>query len=811
MWTDEGDVADLRTSYSKTSNGFTPPGVLAENIRAYNIRVGTAGDAGGWVVWDDNTLEGEVYATSIPVGGAVPDTDPPEPPPTNVGGFLPPKNTPKCTSSVTIKPGVVAAAQGGGCFDEAPAGVWTTKSDVNVNGVKFVGSKDSTSVSVNTAKHTITATAGVVQMAGPLIFSKDAGTWDVDGSTVFQDLERFGIKLFDFKALGEAAVTFSSGQAKIDINLSLPSPFDIVTGGTTLTTTMKKGLSLVGIKLGVKSLSIGAFEMRDLLVTYDASNSTFTGGVFLKLPPSGEFSELRVGFRQGKLVRLALTYGGPPFPFTVYPGVWIKNAGFDYDGTNGFALGGGASIAVPTADGPITFDAIGNPPGTGGGFRYAQPNGGDPRLDLAGTLAFFGFDLASAHAYFEPTNAKFGFDANVNIGFPRLGVHGAVAGEVDLGNGTFYAEADLEGCVLICVRGAGVISNIGIAACVEIDLFVTTLEFLVGYKWQSGLTAGTTCDTGAFKTPPAGSGPGPDSVTIGKDGTIFTPFHSDLTTYAVDIPGQGGVPLVRVHDVINDETVALDPANPEEPQSSEHMVLVPSPATSSVRLVMIDNSPFGGNAYEVTTLPSSRAIATAGSYRSLDGRRVDSPGITVAEMYPATTVTATVGGKGRERKVTWQASDLVDSGRSLRFVETDADGIQHVLGGSDEPTGSLDFTVADGVAGTRSIEAVVVNAQGVPISTTPVATFEAPGYVLPAKAAQLKLAVKKGKLVASWQGKRSAAWRVLIALEDGRRLHLTSTRNAVTVPSVGKGDKVKVTVVGVDNAGRFGKPATAKR
>ncbi len=159
-----------------------------------------------------------------------------------------------------------------------------TDSDVNVNGIRFVGSKKSTKVTVNTNNHMISATAGVVQSAGPIIFSKDAGTWDVDGKTVFEGLEKFGIKLFDFKVLGQASVTFANGEAKVDANLALPKPFDVVTGGTTLTTTTKKGLSLVGIKLGVPSLSVGIFEMKNLLVTYDASSSTFTGHVAPQAP-----------------------------------------------------------------------------------------------------------------------------------------------------------------------------------------------------------------------------------------------------------------------------------------------------------------------------------------------------------------------------------------------------------------------------------------------------------------------------------------------------------------------------------------------
>ena len=175
-------------------------------------------------------------------------------------------------------------------------------------------------------------------------------------------------------------------------------------------------------------------------------------------------------------------------------------------------------------------------------------------------------------------------------------------------------------------------------------------------------------------------------------------------------------------------------------------------------------------------------------------------------------MTAKVTGSGRARKVVWTATHLADAGRTLRFVETDASGLQHVLKETSDQSGTMPFTVADGKAGKRSIEAVVVTSEGVAISSTPVATFTAPGYVLPAKAVKLKLKLqKKGKLGVTWKGKRSKSWLVLVTVEDGRRLRLTTTKNAVTIPGVERKEKVAVSVVGVDAQGRHGKTVKAKR
>lgn len=813
VWTSAGDLVDIRSSYSVGGGSFTPPGTLVERVRAFNLRVRTAGDGGGFVVWDDNG-NGSVYGAAIPAGGVEPDPDAPPPPP-NVGGFTPPGNTAKCQRTVTIKPGVVAAAQGGPCFDETSPGVWTTTSDVNINGIRFVGGKSSTRVTVNTVSHKVTATDGVVQKAGPIVLAKDAGTWDIDGATEFSGLERFGIKLFDFKALGIASVRFASGKAEVTLNLGLPSPFDVVSGQTVLTTTMLKGLDLTKITIRAPQLTVGEFGFKDLVVTYDRSSSEFNGEVKLKLPPTGAFVDVKIGFRSGRLVKLALTYkDGAPFPFAIYPGLWVKGVGFLYDGTDGFAIGGGADLAVPTPEGPITIDAIGSPPGTGGGFRFAVPQAGPASLDLQGTLRLFGFALANTKAHFD-TTGLFNFRTTVDIGFPRLGVNGSVGGEVNLAAGTFYADAAVEICVIFCANGKGVISDVGIAICGEIefgiDPFSFTLGFLVGYKWQTGLEVGTTCDTGPYKTPASGTAPSPSEAVVSPDGTLFLPGASDPTSYAVNVPGEGGVPTVVVRDVNGNIVVQSDPAKPLEPQQGGDVVLVPSPSTDSVRLVVIQRS---GSpvAYRITASGGSRLDRRVA--RAADGSPTAVPAITVAESFDPTVVTATVGGAAtsRKRTLTYTSSNLGESGRSVRFVETSAAGINHVIGTSDDPSGSLPFTTFDGVAGRRSIEAVVLNSDGLPISTTTVASFTAPGYVLPTKPTRLKLAVDaKSRLTVTWAGSRAQRWLVFAVVADGRRVQLSTTGRKVVLPAVGRREKVRITVRGVDRLGREGPAASAKR
>lgn len=808
VWTDEGDAAAIRSSYAVNGTSFTAPGTVVQGARGFHLKVDTAGDGGGFVVWDEN-FEGRVLVAAIPAGGVVPDTDPPVEPPKHVGGFTPGNNTSACTRKVTIKAGVVAAVRSG-CFDEDGPHGYTTKSDVNVNGIDFVTGSKSTKVTIDTKTHTISAGAGVVQKAGPVILAKDAGTWDVDGTTTFQGLEKAKIKLFDFPVLGEAGVKFASGKAEVTVNLGMPKPFDAVSGQSVLTTTQAKGLILTGIRIEAKNLTIGPFGVQDLSVTYDAGVSAFSGTARLKLPPAGTYVGIDIGFKAGQLVRLHLeARDGPPFPFTIYPGLWVTGLGFGYDGTNGFAIGGGADVGIPTPAGPIRVEAIGSPPGTGGGFRFALPHTGGAEMTLGGDLRVLGIKLGSATSHFR-TSGEFDFGAALDLGAPRLGIHGGVKGDVDLEAGTFHANIAVELCVVICLLEAqGVLSDIGVAVCGELDFGLFEVGLMFGYRWASGPDVGTSCATGLFTTPGSG-GPSPTGVTVGPDGTLYVPGTSDdVTTYTVNVPGTTGVPHVVVRDQGGAVIVQSDAADPLEPQSGDRVVLVPSPTTDSVRVVIVQDSSTPKQ-FRITTSADSPKLALRTTRLGPDQQQV-TPAFTVAETLPETRVSGTLSGSGRSRTLAYSVSDLDEAGRSVRFVETGR-GVSHVLGTTTRATGRLPFTVAQGRAGRRTVQAIVLNADGLPVASSTVAAFQAPGYVLPVKPKRLTLGVsKKDKLTATWKGKGARSYLVRVAVADGRRLLLLPARSKVVVPKVSRKEKVVVTVTGVDARGRTGRTATAKR
>ncbi len=208
--------------------------------------------------------------------------------------------------------------------------------------------------------------------------------------------------------------------------------------------------------------------------------------------------------------------------------------------------------------------------------------------------------------------------------------------------------------------------------------------------------------------------------------------------------------------------------------------------------------------YKITTAAGSPRLAQR-TMAVVAGKKETMPAFTVAQSYPTTAVTASISGRDRARTLTYEASNLDDAQRSVRFVETGPGGVTRELGTTTSASGTLPFTPTPGPAGRRSIQAVVLNVDGLPVTTTSVATYDAPGWVLPGKPSKLKLSVsKKGALSISWKGSRSKSYQVRVAVADGRRLLFVPQKGKVVVPGVSKKEKVVVTVTGVDVRGLEG-------
>jgi hypothetical protein len=181
--------------------------------------------------------------------------------------------------------------------------------------------------------------------------------------------------------------------------------------------------------------------------------------------------------------------------------------------------------------------------------------------------------------------------------------------------------------------------------------------------------------------------------------------------------------------------------------------------------------------------------------------------VAVARELAQPKVTAKVSGKGRKRVLTYKAT--ARKGLVVRFYERIGRGAREI-GVVKKARGKLRFSAGDGPAGNRRIVAQAEQA-GRPMLQRNVASYRAPGPIVPARVRGLKVRRKGSSLVASWR-RASGAQQYVVRLDvsDGRHLLRLVRGRSVRLGGVARGETAKVKVTGRNAKGRQGKAAKAK-
>ena len=737
---------------------FNPPAVVGAN-GGFNLRIAAGADHGGFVLSDDNS-GGPIKAFTLAAGGS------PAGGGGNDGGGPAPAG---CKQLLQVTATVQARSQGG-CWSKDGGTRWTTKADARINGIDFQTGGSGATVSVDTSKNTIETKGGVSQKAGAVVLNKGPVTWDLDGTTKFSKVDAFGIKLLGFAVTGEATVTFQKDAASILTNIKLPAPLDVATGSTTMRTTMSSGLKLDGLTVKVPSTAIGPLGIKDLEVAYTGAGvNTLEGRADFLLPPQkSKLLRVGFGFKDGKFAHAEIPfYNGPPLPLPLAAGdVLLNSIGFGVSVADGFRLNGQVAVAAGNFG---SLKAV----NIDGSFVFNIPKGSDvAQFDANGKLSVLSLPLANGHVRFR-TDGIFQFDGGITLG----PLDGSVAGGIDVSNGDFFATGTVSACLFGgCASGEAIVSSIGAAG------GVTILGTCVGagIKWPDDFVTGCSLDdfkpaqVGARALRQAGgSGTPPPTVQV----------RAGLDQAALRVRGEGGVPAVQV-DLPGGGAIASDPGDPNAPQGRQGVLLLPDPATNSVQVLV--QKPAAG-AFAVTRTGGA-AIA----------------GIDSATGAPLPQPKGTLRGKGRTRTLSYTGAAKDD----VRFVERGAGGLVQDLGAAKGATGSLRFTMQDGPAGKRTIDAVV-SRSGLPRKRVTVATYTAPGPITPARP-KVEVQRRGSRLAVSWTKAANATrYRVQVRMPDGRRLLSDQTARTYRVPRLERDDRVTVTVRGVSSRGRLGRTATA--
>jgi len=761
---------------------------------------------------------------------------------------------------------------------------WESDGDITLNGMPIPAPGSAKVVlegpSAGHAGGQLSVSNITLTLAGVRLFS-GALHWDLpDGQAGDEkevtkiDLSGAGQKLLGLKVDGLVALRLGhrksndSYYAVAGLHLALPDIFKAGpspgAGGVTGDVAFQiddAGVHLDGLKVAVANAYVGSIGVKNVCLSFVAANATFVapcdppkiggngsqpflqcntnptvdrwdGAAAIVLPTA---SHTELGLWAG-LSGGALSYAGASvshlgslvpiapgvFLDRVAVGVCINPPPFKIKGEAGVSFG-------PNFNGhPAAL--------VDGYFAYTDAFQGQPwSIEAGGSLTLFDKQMAAAYVKYYATGAiDFGFNAGLDIGPAHI--HGSVAGWTEPApSNAFDVEGNVDVCVdnVACAKGNGVFSSTGAAGCVTVTVMSVpvlvpdadwvwwapwrmhweshpvTVTGGAGYAWATqhlDLMAGT-CSIGQWTA----------QRTTQRSLRAVAAQAGALTT---DVAPNTPVLTLRVHG---------DSAPPRVAFVGPNGTRIETPANGDGALVpgkyMLATNPLDNTTQVMIVAPA----AGRWTIEAMEGSASIVGGLDRAEVAPAPTVVAGVGGKGRNRSLGYAWSPV--PGERVTFVERGPDsqrtlGIaaggpcpEHVpgkAGGRGVRCGRITFHPALGRSGTRKILALITQ-NGQPVKTVVVARYVAPK---PARAGRPRaLHVRRaanGKITVTWKAPVASAaptavYDVVVEGADGtRRLYVCKptqlTLLLAPIPGTGA-TRVTVTALRADMA--QGRPARA--
>ena len=524
-----------------------------------------------------------------------------------------------CESSVTIGPVKVAST----CFRfDKKKKIWVSKPQVRMNGIDVGG-----------ARILVDPGSGKLWSQGKLsIRLKDVRVFH--GKVILQLKGRKVkvpagalAKLKGLKLSDAVHWSWSPGYgASVLVNATLPKVLGSAKAAVKLTATMAAGVKLDSLKISKKHLKVAKkLRLEDFEISYTGGENRWRGEVIALLPaPRAPEVKAKVELTGSKLTRLALdaTFRSPGYPMSA--GAFLQRIGADvkpspFSFTGNMALTAGPKIlgkSVASISGKLKF----------------KP----PVYKLSGNLEIVGGTL-SGNGYVKYTSSG-GVDLAGKLGFSRFGVgfQGSLKGWI-----TGASAFNMQGKATIAlpgpnVKGNGLVSSRGVAACGKTRVFGKKLRLGFGYRWgkKKADILGSSCDLGSWRASRSRHARG---AAITR--TVTLPRGLPVAAFA--IVGANGPPAVTVTGPggIRVET----PADPAAHVETARTLLFRNPADNTT-YVAVANPPAG--AWTVTA----------------DGV-VD---VQTANGLPPVSVRAKVSGK-RVRRVTWSATRI--RGQRIQFFD----------------------------------------------------------------------------------------------------------------------------------------------
>jgi hypothetical protein len=577
---------------------------------------------------------------------------------------------------------------------------------------------------------------------------------------------------FLFRVERVAVSLTKSGKARVEPTLKLGFwPFNYF--GTTTTTTgfstdndHGSSLDALAIKLG-RVTAVGV-ELKDVSLGYQ-SGGTWAGGATLVLRFAKPYEiGAAFGLKNGDFDFLRASISGLNTP--VGPAIFLQRIGLgvqrhplSIEGTAGFSAGP-SILGAQFVDVNGVFKALLDDPFV---------------LELNGSATvihkYFGdrFKLGSAFVRYTSTGLfELGGDIDWDLKVAYANAH--VSGFVD-----GLDAADLEGhahaCISIpwapdpCAGADFLVSNIGVAACVEIIY----AKAGVGYEWGGDFDLWWgSCDLSPWR---------PAQPSAHTSAARRFTLRRGLRSAAFAIDGVGYAPGVTLTGP-RGETISVSRAHPQARVG---------------RLFAVQGE---GTTYVVVKRPA------AGSWTLTDDGSVPIRRVRLAYGLPRPSVRARVSGRDRRRTLSWRLRPI--PGQRVRFLEVGRD-VRNVIATTRARRGQARFRPADGPGGRRKIVALVEQG-GRPRTSITAGSYRGPPRLRPGRPRNARIRRRGRRLVVSWRAPRPGFRHALyLRLGDGRRLVriASARRRRVTVSGVAPGYGAVGKVVGLSHANGRGPSA----
>jgi TolB protein len=497
----------------------------------------------------------------------------------------------------------------------------------------------------------------------------------------------------------------------------------VAVAGSTFSASASMGFGVDGVlKCGHLNVSKAALaqviEVNDLTIDYNGS-STWGGGVDVVFP-GGLGVKANISIKNGALASLGAGIQAPAPGLPLGPsGVFLSGGSFKLDTQSQYVITGTIDVTAGPTVPVINVNAL----KLHGQLQLRFPNASQPfGMEVEGTASLGNLTLAQAGIdYTAPFNVnvvgclgdcktgmKFGNGFATVIAKVDGKIRGTQAFQVQ---GDASVDLDFKGCIVWCIDqhvgigGTVIASNIGVAACGHIEGMSNEWSAGFGYKWGRGPEAFTGCDLSGYRSINTVASPGLRPAAFG-----LANFRIARAADSVNVPAGLPVQSFRFVGTTAPPEVTLTGPNGESIDANHNNVGV-----KDGHLIAMDPST------KTTTVLVDKPSAGVWS-SSLDSGSSPLASATQANGLADPDVTATVGGAGLQRTLSWTMTSI--PGQSVRFVEEGADS-NKVLATTSAASGTVSFAPAPGSAGTRTIVAEITQ-NGVPRSTADVATYDAP-------------------------------------------------------------------------------------